>query len=264
MPRKKDYSQFFGKLKVESLTVEQSAELHRAYVAGDKQAGQRMIESVLPLVISEAKRSCLYYDRALSMADLVQAGSMGVMKALTKFDPEIGVKFSTYAIWWIRQRIGREIAERRNTIYTPKHGYKHKRQEYTENIERANFVLSLDVLSHSKLNGEGQLKDLIVDACPPPDEVATRNETAVRVQQLMQSLLPHERRIIEMRFMEGVILQDVADQLGISRERVRQIEAKALQRMRRRAKRDRDVRVAKFQGEEPCLKPFSPQRLPQL
>jgi RNA polymerase primary sigma factor len=244
------------------LTAEEEVALARRVQMGEPEAKQRMVEANLRLVISIAKR---YRCRSMSFEDLVQEGIIGLMAAVTRFDPEKGYRFSTYATHWIRQAIGRAIDNQGRMIRLPSHV-----SDAVRKLERARLLLSRrlgrqpttdelameaklpakkiaalmqsaqEPLSLDALLGEGEetpLGDLLLDlAAPDPEHSTIRARNREALEDILAVLRPRERRVIEKRFgfTDGRIysLQEVGDQLQMSREGVRQIEVRALKKLK--------------------------------
>ena len=257
--------------RVPLLAAEEAA-LARAAQAGDEDARRRLSEANLRLVVSVAKR---YAGRGLPFLDLIQEGNLGLMKAAEKFEPDRGFKFSTYATWWIRQSITRAIADQGRTIRIPVHlvesinrvkktagellrrtGREPTVEEIAAQLDmeaarvRELLQLSQDPISLETPVGEEEdahLEDFIRDdeAGIPADE-AGRQLLRRELMTVLKSLTPREERVIALRFGledgRARTLEELGREFNVTRERVRQIEAKALRKLRHpsRAKRLRD------------------------
>ena len=243
------------------LTPGEERELARRKDAGDEEAKRRLIESNLRLVMSITR----HYTRAdVPLLDLIQEGNLGLIRAIEKFDYKLGYKLSTYATWWIKQAISRALAEQGRTIRLPVHvadqvrkvtktrrllGQKLNRDPSVEEIaheigitpERVQDLLDLvqDPVSLETPIGEGDssVADLIPDlnADQPEEETADRARSTELLDALAK-LQPRQRRVVVERFgLDGVrprTLEEVGTNLGITRERVRQLEARALRELR--------------------------------
>lgn len=249
------------------LTAPEEVALARRVKEGNFEARQRMIECNLRLVVNIAKH---YLNRGLALLDLVEEGNLGLMHALDKFDPERGYRFSTYATWWIRQNIERAIMNQSRTIRLPVHIVKelniylrawrhleaHKEREPTSEdvahllerpVEEVRYVLGLNERIASldaPLDIDPSLS--IGEAIPDeqgllPENLLQNTEVEAHVHEWMGELSDKQRWVIERRFglngLEIETLEELAVGLGITRERVRQIQLEALQALRRLLKR---------------------------
>jgi RNA polymerase primary sigma factor len=250
--------------KTPLLTAKEEIKLSRRIKKGDKQARQKMIRANLRLVINIAKR---YSHLGLPLMDMIEEGNIGLMKAVDKFNPRKGYRFSTYAAWWIKQGIIRAISEQVRMIRTPAYlnellvrwkktserlSQKLKRQPTDREIAkkmriskaRADQVVSWLSTQTSSLDapvgdeGSNQVSDLVEDEeAKPPDAGITSLLLRENVESLLSQMSPREKQVLDMRF--GLVdgkpqtLAEVAKKIGVSRERVRQVEEQALKKLKR-------------------------------
>jgi RNA polymerase nonessential primary-like sigma factor len=245
------------------LTAEEEIHLGRLVQQGDQPARQRMIESNLRLVVKISRK---YMNRGLPMLDLIEEGNLGLIRAVEKFDPEKGFRFSTYATWWIRQTIERAIMNQTRTIRLPIHIIKEmniylkKARELSQELDReasaedvaqvtgkpveviekmfrmhADKTSSLDV-SVSK-DTDQQLLDTVADEdAKEPTDILQSEEIRDNLDQWLEMLSDRQREVISRRF--GVrghhpsTLEQVASEMGVTRERVRQVQMSALKSLR--------------------------------
>jgi RNA polymerase primary sigma factor len=256
-------TQYLGRVRGgRLLDADEEKELSRRARGGDMRARQRLIECNLRLVISIAKK---YRGRGVAFEDLIQEGNAGLIRAVEKFDPEMGNRFSTYATWWIRQAVTRAVADHARTVRLPAHVvdaiYRLRRAENALSLELGREATEEEVVErlgvkpeearrlrevsqpvtsiNARINSEegSEVGELLPDERSGDDYARVEaGRWELTLVEAVRSLPEREARIIEMRHGldggETRTLREVSEELGISQERARQVEIKALRTIR--------------------------------
>jgi RNA polymerase primary sigma factor len=249
--------------RIPLLTREEELALAKRVAAGDADAERRMVEANLRLVIKIARR---YMNRGLPLPDLIEEGNLGLIRAVRKYRWERGTRFSTYAVWWIRQFVVRAIANQARLIRLPVHvealysKYLRAKERLTRELERpptieeiaralevpVEHLDGLEDVAATPLSletpvgeGTGVLADVVADReRPASDAVASALRQRTDLRAILEALPPTERTVIRLRFgLEDeapMTLEAIGQRLGVTRERIRQIEGAALRKLRAR------------------------------
>ncbi len=252
--------------RIPLLVAVEEVDLAQKIEKGSRAARKKLIQSNLRLVVSIAKK---YAGRGMSFLDLIQEGNQGLMRAVEKYDWRRGYKFSTYATWWIRQAITRAIADQARTIRIPVHmvetinrliriqrrlmqelGRDPTPEEIGEEAElsadrvREIFKLAQETTSLEKPVGEEEdslLGDFIASDQPTPYDTASKQLLKENIEEVLHTLSDREAKVLKMRFGLGgykqMTLEEVGREFGVTRERIRQIEAKALRKLKHPSRR---------------------------
>jgi len=253
--------------KIPLLSREEEIELAKRAKAGDKEALKKLVESNLRFVVSVAKK---YLGCGLPLHDLIAEGILGLIEAARRFDPDKGVKFISYAVWWIRQSIMQALAQQTGAVKIPvkqavlvnkitrsygellkKLGREPTIEELAEHVgmepkevERLLAICQVPLSLDTPIGDEEDttFKDFLKgEGTAEVEEKVVKEELKQSIQEMLEQLTPQEKKIIIMRFgldgSEPKTLREIGEKLGISRERVRQLETRAKKKMREYAMR---------------------------
>ena len=268
LPRKLDHSFDATQLYLNEigytplLTADEEKHYSRLAISGDEASRQRMIESNLRLVVKISRR---YFNRGLTLLDIIEEGNLGLIKAVEKFDPELGFRFSTYATWWIRQTIDRAIMNQARTVRLPIHVVKElnvylraarelrKKLDHEPSAEEVASLLDRPVADVERMLGlnervvsidepsgngsDGTLADAMVDShMSDPSELLQHSDIQDHIIVWLEELPDNHQEVVSRRFglrgYEISTLEEVGREIGLTRERVRQVQIEALEQLR--------------------------------
>ena len=268
LPRKLDHSFDATQLYLNEigytplLTADEEKHYSRLAISGDEASRQRMIESNLRLVVKISRR---YFNRGLTLLDIIEEGNLGLIKAVEKFDPELGFRFSTYATWWIRQTIDRAIMNQARTVRLPIHVVKElnvylraarelrKKLDHEPSAEEVASLLDRPVADVERMLGlnehvvsiddpsgngsDGTLADAMVDShMSDPSELLQHSDIQDHMIVWLKELPDNHQEVVSRRFglrgYEISTLEEVGREIGLTRERVRQVQIEALEQLR--------------------------------
>ena len=268
LPRKLDHSFDATQLYLNEigytplLTADEEKHYARLAISGDEPSRQRMIESNLRLVVKISRR---YFNRGLTLLDIIEEGNLGLIRAVEKFDPELGFRFSTYATWWIRQTIDRAIMNQARTVRLPIHVVKElniylraarelrKKLDHEPSPEDVARLLDCPVADVERMLGlnervvsidepfgngsDGTLADAIVDShMSDPSELLQYSDIKDHISVWLEELPDNHQEVVSRRFglrgYEISTLEEVGREIGLTRERVRQVQIEAIEQLR--------------------------------
>ena len=263
-PKRATLDIYLGEIKsFDLLNAESELELARCIVAGDQKARETMIRSNLRLVVSIAKN---YVNRGLGFMDLIEEGNMGLLRAVEKFDPNAGCRFSTYATWWIKQSIRRSLVNSSKTVRIPSYmeeligRLRSTQMLLTDQLKRSPTVEELaaamdlpegnisaikraiettkSLSNPIPVDGQSGTEDMIPDhSQTAPDQIILEQNQLENLRDLLEEMSPRDATILKLRFglsgEDPMTLKEIGERVGLTRERVRQLENEALRRLKR-------------------------------